>query len=57
MSAIYSMYIFFADQDRGKYKGTGIRHTLDMWHGAKGLAKRINAVCCTVKNQIDETSI
>ncbi|KAL0973543.1 hypothetical protein UPYG_G00205820 [Umbra pygmaea] len=31
------------NQDRGKYKDTGIRHTLDMWHGAKGLAKRINA--------------
>ncbi|XP_078031471.1 uncharacterized protein LOC144467044 isoform X1 [Epinephelus lanceolatus] len=26
----------------GKYKDSGIRHTLDMWHGSKSLAKKIH---------------
>ncbi|KAG5280138.1 hypothetical protein AALO_G00085400 [Alosa alosa] len=29
--------------NKGKYKDLGVQHSLDMWHGAKNLAKRINA--------------
>ncbi len=32
------------DPDKGRYKVLGIHHSLDMWHGAKNLAKRIAAV-------------
>ncbi|XP_049420242.1 uncharacterized protein LOC125881220 [Epinephelus fuscoguttatus] len=28
--------------DKGKYKSLGIHHSLDMWHGAKNLAKKIS---------------
>ncbi|KAG5283841.1 hypothetical protein AALO_G00046740 [Alosa alosa] len=29
--------------NKGKYKDLGLQHSLDMWHGAKNLAKRIYA--------------
>ncbi|XP_065109929.1 uncharacterized protein [Paramisgurnus dabryanus] len=29
--------------NKGKYKHLGLQHSLDMWHGAKNLAKRIHA--------------
>ncbi|XP_026133574.1 uncharacterized protein LOC113112325 isoform X2 [Carassius auratus] len=29
--------------NKGKYKDLGLQHSLDMWHGAKNLAKRIHA--------------
>ncbi|CAL9689627.1 unnamed protein product [Knipowitschia caucasica] len=29
--------------NKGKYKDLGLKHSLDMWHGAKNLAKRIHA--------------
>ncbi|XP_076150069.1 uncharacterized protein LOC143133954 [Alosa pseudoharengus] len=29
--------------DKGKYKDLGIHHSLDMWHGAKNLAKKLAA--------------
>ncbi|KAF1384370.1 hypothetical protein PFLUV_G00117630 [Perca fluviatilis] len=28
--------------NKGKYKDLGLRHSLDMWHGAKNLAKKIH---------------
>lgn len=34
----------FTDPDKGKYKDLGIHHSLDMWHGAKNLAKKLAAV-------------
>ncbi|XP_063051991.1 uncharacterized protein LOC134446516 [Engraulis encrasicolus] len=36
--------------DKGKYKDLGIHHSLDMWHGAKNLAKKI-AAASKVKGQ------
>ncbi|KAI7795555.1 hypothetical protein IRJ41_022089, partial [Triplophysa rosa] len=33
--------------EKGKYKALGILHSLDMWHGAKNLAKKIAAVSAT----------
>lgn len=38
------MFPYYADPDKGKYKALGIHHSLDMWHGAKNLAKKIAAV-------------
>uniref|UniRef100_A0A8C6UAK9 Uncharacterized protein n=1 Tax=Neogobius melanostomus TaxID=47308 RepID=A0A8C6UAK9_9GOBI len=29
---------------KGKYKDSGVRHTLDMWHGSKNLGKKIHQV-------------
>lgn len=29
------------DPDKGRFKEYGIKHSLDMWHGAKNLAKNI----------------
>ncbi|XP_073716032.1 uncharacterized protein [Misgurnus anguillicaudatus] len=29
---------------RGKYKDSGVHHTLDMWHGSKSLGKKIQSV-------------
>lgn len=34
----------FTDPDKGKFKDLGIHHSLDMWHGAKNLAKKLAAV-------------
>ncbi|KAK0156439.1 hypothetical protein N1851_000275 [Merluccius polli] len=36
--------------DKGKYKDLGLQHSLDMWHGAKNLAKKIHAAA-QVKGQ------
>ncbi|KAL0965944.1 hypothetical protein UPYG_G00288390 [Umbra pygmaea] len=36
--------------DKGKYKALGIHHSLDMWHGAKNLAKKI-AAAAKIKGQ------
>ncbi|CAL9691207.1 unnamed protein product [Knipowitschia caucasica] len=30
--------------NKGKYKDSGVRHSFDMWHGAKNLSKKIHAV-------------
>ena len=35
---------FFADPNKGKFKALEIHHSLDMWHGAKNLSKKIAAV-------------
>ncbi|KAK0147524.1 hypothetical protein N1851_012996 [Merluccius polli] len=35
---------------KGKYKDLGLQHSLDMWHGAKNLAKKIHAAA-QVKGQ------
>uniref|UniRef100_A0A0E9TW84 Uncharacterized protein n=1 Tax=Anguilla anguilla TaxID=7936 RepID=A0A0E9TW84_ANGAN len=32
--------------DKGRHKDLGIHHSLDMWHGAKNLAKK--NCCCTM---------
>ncbi|KAL0973308.1 hypothetical protein UPYG_G00201760 [Umbra pygmaea] len=29
--------------DKGKYKDSGVQHTLDIWHGSKNLSKEIHA--------------
>lgn len=34
----------FTDPDKGRYKDLAIFHSLDMWHGAKSLSKKISAV-------------
>ena len=39
---------YFSKSDKGKYKDLGLQHNLDMWHGAKNLAKRIHAVSSAV---------
>ncbi|KAK7918853.1 hypothetical protein WMY93_010137 [Mugilogobius chulae] len=31
----------------GQYKDSGVKHSLDIWHGAKNLSKKIAAVCWT----------
>ncbi|KAK0147922.1 hypothetical protein N1851_012382 [Merluccius polli] len=36
--------------NKGKYKDLGLQHSLDMWHGAKNLAKKIHAAA-QVKGQ------
>ncbi|XP_030262348.1 uncharacterized protein LOC115574863 [Sparus aurata] len=36
--------------NKGKYKDLGMQHSLDMWHGAKNLAKRIHSAA-QVKGQ------
>ncbi|KAL0964117.1 hypothetical protein UPYG_G00319080 [Umbra pygmaea] len=36
--------------DKGKYKALGIHHSLDMWHGAKNLSKKI-AAAAKIKGQ------
>lgn len=36
--------------DKGRYKDLGIHHSLDMWHGAKNLAKKISTAA-KVKGQ------
>ncbi|KAK7155158.1 hypothetical protein R3I93_009950 [Phoxinus phoxinus] len=38
------------DPDKGRYKDLGIHHSLDMWHGAKNLEKKI-AAAAKVKGQ------
>ncbi|XP_041834095.1 uncharacterized protein LOC121635100 [Melanotaenia boesemani] len=38
------------DPEKGRYKGHGINHSLDMWHGAKNLAKKI-AAAAKIKEQ------
>ncbi|KAM4544086.1 uncharacterized protein V3H82_021888 [Fundulus diaphanus] len=38
--------------ERGKYKAWGIQHSLDIWHAAKSLSKKLRRVG-TVKNQTE----
>ncbi len=38
------MISHFADPKKGKFKDLGIQHSLNMWHGAKNLTKKIAAV-------------
>ena len=49
----YTVYFcnhYFPDKNKGLYKDSGVKHTLDMWHGAKNLGKKIHAVSyCYVK--------
>lgn len=35
------MFPYFTDPDKGKYKELGIHHSLDIWHGAKKLSKKL----------------
>lgn len=35
---------YFTDPDKGIYKDLRIHHSLDMWHGAKNLCKKIATV-------------
>lgn len=46
------MYINFSIYDHviesGIFKESGVKHTYDMWHGAKNLGKKIHAVSRSV---------
>lgn len=41
-----------ADPVKGRYKDHRIVHSLDMWHGAKNLAKRLQAVRVAVLHMV-----
>lgn len=62
------MYAFFfhlvLDPERGKYKAWNIQHSLDIWHAAKSLCKKLTRVSpvvpflitirlCTMSGQVD----
>jgi hypothetical protein len=42
---LFSCSLFVIDTERGKYKAWGIQHSLDIWHAAKSLSKRLRRVC------------
>lgn len=44
---IHNVHPTFQTQTKGKYKDSGVRHTLDLWHGAQNLAKRTHAASVT----------
>lgn len=41
---IETYYFFVADSQRGRFKDTGIRHSVDMWHSSRNLEKRMSEV-------------
>lgn len=43
---------YFTDPDKGRYKELRIHHSLDVWHGAKNLSKKIAAVSSNTPNFI-----
>lgn len=46
---------YFTDPDKGRYKDLRIHHSLDMWHGAKNLSKKISTVSSNASNFINNT--
>ena len=47
------MITYFTDPDKGRYKDLRIHHSLDMWHGAKNLCKKIATVSSKTSNFIN----
>ncbi|KAA0722789.1 hypothetical protein E1301_Tti008711 [Triplophysa tibetana] len=50
VSQLQGKDVIVLDPDKGKYKALEIHHSLDMWHGAKNLAKKI-AAAAKIKGQ------
>lgn len=46
---------YFTDPDKGRYKELKIHHSLDVWHGAKNLSKKIAVVSSNSSNFIYNT--
>lgn len=50
------LYSGYTDPGKGKYKDSGVLHTLDMWHGSKHLGKKIHAVSLFIKMNTSQLS-
>ena len=51
------MIPYFTDPDKGRYKELRIHHSLDIWHGAKNLSKKIAIVSSNTSNFIHNTTL
>lgn len=50
------LYFYYTDPAKGKYKDSGVCHTLDMWHGSKNLGKKIQAVSVFIEIKTSQLS-